>query len=217
MSVVSRKLDNGLLFPQRRVYTAPEQCAYSGMPYLDPNNLNQKIYEDEFPSDYAMPLQKASQNAWDPTRKPSDNLTIHMNHVPLQFQTYDILDSRRGASVFNAPIPEVHPKLRTFANIATASYMNDLRKEQISFHSEYAKVGEYPSLAKSIDNLASLVDSRRPITKVLYSKVDEPVGMTYKESFNGKKAHRMMNAQGLAPELQAQEQLRHFAKTGRWT
>jgi hypothetical protein len=217
MSVVSRKLDNSLLFPQRRVYTAPEHCAYSRLPYLDPNNLSQKILEDEFPPDYALPLQKASQNVYDPTRRPSDNLTIHMNHVPLQFQTYDMLDSRRGASVFNAPIPDVHPKLRTKADFATASYMNELTKEQISFHSEYAKVGDYPSVAKSIDNLASFVDSRRPITKVLYSKVNEPIGMTFKETFNGKKAHRNMNAQGLAPELQAEEQLRHYAKTGRWT
>ena len=216
MSVVSRNLDVGKLYAQRRVYTAPEQVNYSGLPYLNPNNLNEKIYEDEYPPYYELPKQMPYKNPWDPPRRPSDNLTIHMDHVPLQFQTYDMLDSRRGASVFNAPIPEVHPKLRTLANVATASYVNNLTKDQISFHSEYAKVGSYPSIGMGLENIASLIDTRRPITKVLYSKVDEPVGMVYKEKMNGSKAHRNMNAQGLAPELQAQEELRLFQRTGKW-
>lgn len=216
MSVVSRNLDVGSLYAQRRVYTAPEQCGYSGMPYLNPNNLSEKIFEDEFPPEYAMPNQKPYRNPWDPPRKPSDNLTIHMDHVPLQFQTYDLADSRRGASVFNAPIPEVHPKLRTPAQIATASYAKNLSKDQISFHSEYAKIGNYPSINASLENIASLIDTRRPTTKVLYSDVSQPVGMTFKEPFNYSKAHRNVNAVALAPETEAQEMLRHFARTGRW-
>lgn len=216
MSVVSRYLGDNLLFPQRRVYTAPEQVNYSGAPYLNPNNLNEKIYEDEHPPHFELPNQVPYKNAWAPPRKPSDNLTIHMDHVPLQFQTYDMLDSRKGASVFNAPIPDVHPKLRTLANIATASYAKNLSKDQISFHSEYARVGQYPSVDMALENIASLIDTRRPLTKVLYSDVHEPTGQVFKEKLNYSKAHRNMNAQALAPELQAQEELRLFARTGRW-
>ena len=216
MSVVSRNLDVGSLYAQRRVYTAPEQCGYSGLPYLNPNNLNEKIYEDEYPPEYAMPNQVPYKNAHAPPRKPSDNLTIHMDHVPLQFQTYDLADSRRGASVFNAPIPNYHPKLRTPAQIATASDAKNLTKDQISFHSEYAKIGQYPAVNAALENIASLIDTRRPTTKVLYSDVAEPTGMVFKEPFNYKKAHRNVNAVALAPETQAQEALRHFARTGSW-
>ena len=216
MSVVSRYLGENMLYAQRRVYTAPEQVNYSGLPYLNPNNLNEKILEDEFPPEYEMPKQLASQNRYDPNRRPSDNLTIHMNYVPLQYTTYDMLDSRNGASVFNAPIPEVHPKLRTKAQMATASYANNLTKEQISFHSEYAKVGNYPYATNSLENIAGLIDSRQRDKQILYSAVSEPTGMMFKDKMKMNKNHRNVNAVGFAPELQAQEALRLFQRTGRW-
>jgi hypothetical protein len=215
MSVVSRFADDRIIYPQRRVYTAPEQVNYSGMPYLDPNNLNQKIMEQEIPSDYSLPDVKPGQNVYDPTRRPSDNLTIHMMGVPLQCNTYDMLDSRKGASEFNAPVPEVHPKLRTPAQKVVHDYVNNLKKEDISFTTEYAKSGQYPYHNNTPETLESLMHYRPPV-RILNSIVNEPVGMTFKETFNGSKAHRAMNASALAPADMGQEELRMFAKTGRW-
>jgi hypothetical protein len=40
--------------------------------------------------------------------------------------------------------------------------------------------------------------------------------MTFKETFNGAKAHRNVNAAALEPAALGQEELRLFAKTGRW-
>lgn len=216
MSVVSRKLGDNLLFPQRRVYTAPEQVNYSGLPYLNPNNLNEKIYENEVPPDFELPNQKPGFNRWAVSRRPSDNLTIHMNGVPLQYKTYDLLDSREGASVFNAPIPEVHPKLRTFAEINRASYINNLKKEEISFSSPYAPTGLYPYNKNSDAVIANLISDKRSNVPILFSDISEPVGMTYKEAPNRFKSHRVTNAQALAPLNMGQEELRHFAKTGKW-
>jgi len=216
MSVVSPYADTRILFPMRRVYTAPEQKNYSGMPYLDPNNLNQKIMEEEFPRDFSLPDVKPGQNVYDPTRRPSDNLTIHMMGVPLQCATYDMLDSRKGASEFNAPYPEVHPQLRTLATIQHHNYINNLRKEDISFSTEYAKSGQYPYNQNSSETLQGMIKHFRPDTRILDSVVNEPVGMLYKETFNGSKAHRNMNAMALAPADMGQDELRMFAKTGRW-
>jgi len=216
MSVVSRYADDRMIYPQRRVYTAPEQVNYSGLPYLDPNNLNQKIMEQEVPSDFSLPDVKPGQNVYDPTRRPSDNLTIHMMGVPLQCDTYDMLDSRNGASVFNAPIPEVHPKLRTMAEIQHHDYINNLTKEDISFTTEYAPAGEYPYTKNTPQTLESMLHHRPPV-RVKNSIISEPVGMTFKESFNGSKAHRNMNGATLAPADMGQDELRQFARTGSWT
>jgi len=217
MSVVSRKLGEQLMYPQRRVYTAPIQRNYSGLPYLDPNNLNQKIYEEVDPTDYALPNQKASQNVYDPTRRPSDNLTIHRTGLPpLQYMTYDMLDNREGSSVFNAPIPEVHPKLRTKATIEHANYVNNLTKEQISFTVPMKPSGAYPYNMNSPEYLASLIRDHRPPVTILNSVINEPVGMTYKDKFNGSKAHRNVNPAGFAPASTGQEELRQYARTGRW-
>jgi hypothetical protein len=215
MSVVSRFADDRMIYPQRRVYTAPEQVNYSGLPYLDPNNLNQKIMEEQVPTDYSLPDVKPGQNVYDPTRRPSDNLTIHRMGVPLQCDTYDMLDSRNGASVFNAPIPEVHPKLRTPAQKVVHDYVNNLKKEDISFTTEYAKSGMYPYQNNTTQTLESMLHYR-PKTVILNSIINEPTGMTFKETFNGSKAHRNVNASALAPEAMGMEELRMFAKTGRW-
>jgi hypothetical protein len=213
MSVVSRNLGVVLLYPNRRVYTAPEQQNYSGLPYLNPNNLNEKIFEQEVPSDYSLPDVKPGQNVYDPTRRPSDNLTIHRVGVPLQCDTYNMLDSRYGSSEFNAPIPEVHPKLRTKRVIEYVDYMKGLTKEQISFTREYAGSASYPAGPEFMAHL--IRDHRAPVV-IKNSVINEPTGMVYKETFNGSKAHRPMNSVGLAPEMAAQEELRHFARTGRW-
>jgi hypothetical protein len=205
-----------MVYPQRRVYTAPEQKNYSGMPYLDPNNLNQKIMEEEFPRDFSLPDVKPGQNVYDPTRRPSDNLTIHMMGVPLQCATYDLLDSRRGASEFNAPYPEVHPQLRTLAQIQHHNYVNNLKKEDISFTTEYAKSGQYPYNQNTPETLQGMIKHFRPDTRILDSVINEPTGMVFKETFNYSKAHRNMNAMALAPEAMGMEELRLFAKTGRW-
>ena len=215
MSVVSRFADDRMLYPHRRVYTAPEQVNYSGLPYLDPNNVNQKIMEEMVPTDYSLPDVKPGQNVYAVTRKPSDNLTIHRMGVPLQCSTYDMLDSRYGASEFNAPVPEVGPKLRTPAEIVVHDYVNNLKKEDISFTTEYAKSGMYPYTQNTPETLESLMHYRQPV-RILNSIVNEPVGMTFKESFNGSKAHRAMNASALAPADLGQDELRMFAKTGRW-
>ena len=215
MSVVSRYADDSMIYPQRRVYTAPEQVNYSGLPYLDPNNLNQKIMEEQVPTDYSLPDVLPGQNVYDPTRRPSDNLTIHRMGVPLQCDTYDMLDSRTGASVFNAPVPEVAPKLRTLAEMVVHDYVNNLKKEDISFTTEYAKSGMYPIQNNTPQTLESLMHYRPPV-RILNSIINEPVGMTFKESFNGSKAHRNMNGATLAPADLGQDELRHFAKTGRW-
>ena len=214
MSVVSRYADDRMIYPQRRVYTAPEQVNYSGLPYLDPNNLNQKIMEQMVPSDYALPDVKPGQNVYDPTRRPSDNLSIHMMGVPLQCDTYDMLDSRKGASVFNAPVPEVHPKLRTKAEIQHHEYVNNLKKEDLSFTTEYSRSGAYPA-NQAPETLESLMHYRPPV-RILNSIVNEPVGITFKETFNGSKAHRNVNASSLSPADMGQDELRMFAKTGRW-
>ena len=211
MSVVSRFADDRLLYPQRRVYTAPEQKNYSGLEYLDPNNLNQKIREEEFPTDFALPDVKAGQNVYDPTRRPSDNLSLHRMGVPLQCDTYDLLDSRRGASVFNAPIPDVGPKLRTPAEIAHHDYVNNLTRESISFTDT-----SYPTASTTDELLGALLVHSRPPVRILNSIINEPVGMTFKETFNGAKAHRNVNAAALEPAALGQEELRLFAKTGRW-
>lgn len=216
MSVVSPYADTRILFPMRRVYTAPEQKNYSGMPYLDPNNLNQKIMEEQFPTDFSLPNVKPGQNVYDPTRRPSDNLTIHMMGVPLQCATYDLLDSRIGSSVFNASIPEVGPKLRTPAEMVVHNYINNLKKEDISFTTEYAKSGQYPYTQNTPETLQGLIEHYRAPVRILNSIVNEPVGMTYKETFNGSKAHRNMNAMALSPADMGQDELRMFAKTGRW-
>ena len=215
MSVVSRFADDRIIYPQRRVYTAPEQVNYSGLPYLDPNNLNQKIMEEKVPTDFSLPDVKPGQNVYDPTRRPSENLTIHRIGVPLQCDTYDMLDSRYGASVFHAPVPEVHPQLRTRAVMEKHNYVNNMKKEDISFTTEYAKSGQYPYTQNTPETLESLLHYRPPV-RVLNSIVNEPVGMTFKETYNGGKAHRNMNAIALAPEDMGQDELRHFAKTGRW-
>jgi hypothetical protein len=215
MSVVSRFADDRMIYPQRRVYTAPEQVNYSGLPYLDPNNLNQKIMEEQVPTDYSLPDVKPGQNVYDPTRRPSDNLTIHMMGVPLQCDTYDMLDSRKGASEFHAPVPEVHPKLRTFAEMEKHNYVNNLRKEDVSFTTEYARTGAYPYQNNTPETLESLLHYRPPV-RILNSIVNEPVGMTFKETFNGSKAHRNVNASALAPADMGQDELRMFARTGRW-
>lgn len=215
MSVVSRFADDRMIYPQRRVYTAPEQVNYSGLPYLDPNNLNQKIMEEQVPTDYSLPDVKPGQNVYDPTRRPSDNLTIHRMGVPLQCDTYDMLDSRKGASEFNAPFPEVHAQLRTPAVMEKHNYVNNLRKEDISFTTEYARSGAYPYTQNTPETLENLLHYRRPV-RILNSIVNEPVGMTFKETYNGEKAHRNMNASGLAPEEMGMDELRQFTKTGRW-
>jgi hypothetical protein len=215
MSVVSRFADDRMIYPQRRVYTAPEQVNYSGLPYLDPNNLNQKIMEELVPTEYSLPDVKPGQNVYDPTRRPSDNLTIHRMGVPLQCDTYDMLDSRNGASVFHASVPEVHPKLRTPAQKVVHDYVNNLKKEDISFTTEYSKSGMYPYTQNTPETLESMLHYRPPV-RILNSIVNEPVGMTFKETFNGSKAHRAMNASALAPADMGQDELRMFAKTGRW-
>jgi len=216
MSVVSRYADDRMIYPQRRVYTAPEQVNYSALPYLDPNNLNQKIMEQEVPSDYSLPDVKPGQNVYDPTRRPSDNLTIHMMGVPLQCDTYDMLDSRKGASVFNAPIPEVHPKLRTMAEIQHHDYISNLSKEDISFTTEYPLAGEYPYTKNTPQTLESMLHYRPPV-RVKNSIISEPTGMVFKETFNNSKAHRNMNGANLAPADMGQDELRQFARTGSWT
>lgn len=212
---VSRFADDRMLYPNRRVYTAPEQVNYSGLPYLDPNNLNQKIMEEKVPTDYCLPDVKPGQNVYAVTRKPSDNLSIHRMGVPLQCDTYNMLDSRMGSSEFNAPVPEVHPKLRTFAEMEKHDYVNNLRKEDISFTTEYAKSGMYPYQNNTPQTLESLLHYRPPV-RILNSIINEPVGMTFKESFNGAEAHRNMNAVNLSLSELGQDELRHFAKTGRW-
>lgn len=211
MSVVSRFADDRMIYPQRRVYTAPEQCNYTGLEYLDPNNLNQKIREQEFPTDYALPQVMASQNVYDPTRRPSDNLTIHRMGVPLQCHNDNMLENRMGSSVFNAPIPEVGPKLRTLQEIAHHDYVNNLTKETISFTDT-----SYPSGSTTDELLGALLVHSRPKVKILNSIINEPVGMSFKESFNGAKAHRNVNASALEPAALGQEELRMFQKTGRW-
>jgi hypothetical protein len=175
MSVVSRFADERVLYPQRRVYTAPEQCNFSGLEYLDPNNLNQKIKEQEFPTDFALPQVMASQNVYDPTRRPSDNLSIRRMGVPLQCNTYDLLDSRMGSSVFNASIPEVGPKLRTLQEMVQHDYVNNITKDTISFTDN-----SYPSGSTTDELLGALLTHRRPNVKILNSIVNEPVGMMFK-------------------------------------
>lgn len=211
MSVVSRYADDRVLYPQRRVYTAPEQRNYSGLEYLDPNNQNQKIKEEQNPTDYALPQVIASQNVYDPTRRPSDNLTLHRMGVPLQCDTYDLLDSRRGASVFNAPIPEVGPKLRTPAEMIVHNYVNNLTKETVSFTDN-----SFPTGSTTDELLGALLVHRRPPVKILNSIISEPVGMTFRDSFNRGEAHRNVNAANLAPEAMGMEELRMFQRTGRW-
>ena len=214
MSVVSRYADDRMIYPQRRVYTAPMQVNYSGLPYLDPDNLNQKIMEEQIPTDYSLPDVLPGQNVYDPTRRPSDNLTIHRMDVPLQCDTYDMLDSRKGASVFHASVSEVHPKLRTKAELHHHEYVANLKKEDISFSTTYAKSGAYPA-NQAPETLESLMHYRPPV-RILNSIVNEPVGMTYKETFNGSAAHRNVNASSLSPADLGQDELRQFAKTGRW-
>lgn len=213
MSVVSRRIGNELLYPNRRVYTAPEQENYSGLPYLNPNNLNEKIYEQEVPDDYALPNQKPGQNVYNVTSRPSDNLTIHTVGVPLQCDTYNMLDSRYGSSEFNAPVNDPHPKLRTKNVIGYMDYMKNLTKEQISFTREYAGSASYPA---GPEFMAHLIRDHRAPVAIKNSVINEPTGMVYKETFNGSKAHRPMNSVGFAPEQAGQEELRHFARTGRW-
>jgi hypothetical protein len=199
------------------VYTAPIQQNYSGLPYLDPNNLNQKIYEEVVPTDFSLPDVKPGQNVYDPTRRPSDNLDIHREGLPpLQYKTYDMLDNRYGTSVFNAPIPEVHPKLRTRADIIHGDYINNLKKEHVSFTVDNKPSGQYPYNLNSPEYLAKLIRDHRPPVVIKNSIVSEPVGMTFKETFNRKKAHRAMNASALSPADLGQEELRLFARTGRW-
>jgi hypothetical protein len=211
MSVVSRYADDRVLYPQRRVYTAPEQRNYSGLEYLDPNNLNQKIKEEQNPTDFALPQVIASQNVYDPTRRPSDNLSLHRMGVPLQCDTYDLLDSRRGASVFNAPIPEVGPKLRTLQEIAHHDYVNNLTRESISFTDT-----SYPTASTTDELLGALLVHSRPKVKILNSIINEPVGQVFRETFNGAKAHRNVNAAALEPAALGQDELRMFQRTGRW-
>ncbi len=216
MSVVSRRIGNDLLYPQRRVYTAPEQRNYSGLEYLDPNNLNKKIYEEVVPSDFALAAVLKEVNPYNPIKRPSDNLTFHRTGLPpLQCDTYDMLDNRYGTSVFNAPIPEVHPKLRTKAEMAHANYVGNLTREQISFTEEYAPSGRDGNL-NDPQFVGRLMRDHRPPVMIKNSIVNEPVGMTYKETFNGLKAHRRVNASSLAPASMGQDELRLFAKTGRW-
>lgn len=216
MSVVSRRLGNTIIYPQRRVYTAPEQRNYSGLEYLDPNNLNYKRYEDEVPPDFALAAVLKEVNPYDPIRRPSDNLTIHHTGLPpLQCNTYDMLDNRYGASVFNAPIPEVHPKLRTKADMAHASYIQNLTKEQISFSEEYASSGRDGNL-NDPQFISRLIRDHRPPVMIKNSVINEPVGQTFRDAFNPSKTHRRVNASALAPQDMGQEEIRLFARTGRW-
>jgi hypothetical protein len=135
--------------------------------------------------------------------------------VPLQCDTYDMLDSRNGASVFNAPFPEVHAQLRTPAAIEKHNYVNNLKKEDISFTTEYSKSGQYPYHNNTPQTLEDLMHYRPPV-RILNSIVNEPTGMVFKEVYNGGKAHRNVNATNLAPEEMGMAELRQFTKTGRW-
>jgi hypothetical protein len=138
-----------------------------------------------------------------------------MMGVPLQCDTYDMLDSRKGASVFNAPIPEVHPKLRTMAEIQHHDYINNLTKEDISFTTEYAPAGEYPYTKNTPQTLEGMLKYRAPV-KLKTSIINEPVGMSFKETFDGSRAHRNMNGVALEPAALGMDELRQFAKTGSW-
>jgi hypothetical protein len=171
--------------------------------------------EEEYPSDFTLPDVLPGQNVYDPTRRPSDNLTIHRMGVPLQCDTYDMLDSRNGSSVFDAPYPEVHPKLRTPEEKLYAEYIKGLKKEDISFYKEYPSSGAYPN-QNNPETMESLVRSRPSVVRIKNSIISEPTGMTYKESFNGAKASKNVNAVMYAPGDLGQEELRLFAKTGRW-
>ena len=103
--------------------------AYSGLEYLDPNNLNQKIKEEENPAPYELPAVVPEKNVYYPKSKPSDNLSMKnfeaTNIVPLQYKSYDLLDSRNGSAVFNAPVENV-TKLKPKGADITENYLNGL-------------------------------------------------------------------------------------------
>ncbi len=188
------------------VYTFPEQVNYSGMPYLNPNNLNERIMEDKVCPDFEMPKQVASQNVYDPSRRPSDNLAIktEIGKVPLQYTTYDMLDSRNGSSEFNAPIPQVGAKLMTKQQLANVSYTKNISPQEISFESERVKTGEYPSINSNLENIASLIDSRRPIAKLNNS------------TMVSNRTTMASDTQFQMAQSQAQQELQMFEMTGKW-
>ena len=106
-----------------------QQKNYSGLEYLDPNNLNQKIKEEENPKPFELPAVLPEKNVYYPKRVPSDNLSMTnpnpTNVVPLHYKTYDQLDSRNGSAVFFAPMENV-VKLKPVGADITENYLNGL-------------------------------------------------------------------------------------------
>lgn len=208
MSVVSKYGDERILYPQRRVYTAPIQDNYMArVEYLNPQNLNETIPEEYV--NFSLPAVLPGQNVYDPTRRPSENLTIHMNYVPLQYTTEN---DRMGSSRFHDCVNDPMPKLRTKSQILQRKYAKTMTKEDISFYRKYPASADFGD----ISNLARLVRGDHPdTTAVNQNAIPEPVGDTYRETFNYTKSHRVFNVPN-DPQTQAQEQLQLFYKTGRW-
>ena len=205
MSVVSKYGDVRIVYPNRRVYTAPIQTNNMvDVEYLNPENLNLTRREEYV--NYSLPSVLPGQNVYDPTRRPSENLTIHMDYIPLQYMTEG---DREGSSRFHAGVSDPMPKLRTKADKYQRSYAKNMTKEDISFSRSYGASADYGDHT----NMARLIRGMRPDSaQTNKSFINEPVGDTFRETFTGSKAHRVMNA----PASDAQEELEFFYRTGRW-
>ena len=104
----------------------------------------------------------------------------------------------------------------TIAKIIKAGLLkHNLTKEQISFSEEYAASGRDGNL-NDPQFISRLIRDHRPPVMIKNSVINEPVGQVYREAFNPSKTHRRVNASALAPQDAGQDQLRLFARSGRW-
>jgi hypothetical protein len=205
---VSAYLDSRQLFPERRVFTAPIRTAtMPGVAYLNPDNLNEKILEEDV--DFCLPGVIPEPPPHAPARHPSENLTIHMNYVPLQYLTEG---PREGSSRFNACVNMPMPKLRTPADKVWDSYMKSFSRDDISLKGHYAKTGDYPYHNNSPDQITAMMLDTRPLSISLkHQAVSEPTGIVYKHEYHGRE-HRQQNA----PPQTGMEELEYMVKSGQW-
>lgn len=110
------------------------RSAYTGLDYLDPNNLNQKIKEEENPTPYTTPAVVPDSNTYYLKQRPSFNLSMinpnPTNIVPLQYTTYDQLDSRIGSAQLHPYILPVE-KLKMKGADTVENYLKNLTVNDI--------------------------------------------------------------------------------------